>query len=103
MRFAITTDGGATPTVTLTQRAFAHQRTVAAVGEADLKGTVKNGKFSFGQSVQGTAVAVTYTGTIESRTRSKARSIRRDGEWHVHSEAVVERRPLSRRSVGGQP
>ena len=43
------------------------------LGEAELKGSVKDGKFSFTMqaNVQGTAVAVTYTGTIESKDALK--------------------------------
>ena len=74
--FTVTTDGGSgTPTVTLTQKgdSLTGHYSSQLLGEADLKGTVKNGKFSFALqgNVQGTAVPVTYTGTIESKDALK--------------------------------
>jgi hypothetical protein len=74
--FTVTTDGGSgTPTVTLTQKgdSLTGHYSSQLLGEADLKGTVKDGKFSFALqgSVQGTAVPVTYTGTIESKDALK--------------------------------
>jgi len=72
----VTTDGGSgTPTVTLTQKgdSLTGHYSSQLLGEADLKGTVKDGKFSFALqgNVQGTAVTVTYTGTIESKDALK--------------------------------
>ncbi len=74
--FAVNTDGGSgTPTVTLTQKgdSLTGHYSSQLLGEADLKGTVKDGKFSFTLqgNVQGTAVTVTYTGTIESKDALK--------------------------------
>jgi hypothetical protein len=74
--FTVTTDGGSgTPTVTLTQNgdSLTGHYSSQLLGEADLKGTVKDGKFSFALqgNVQGTAVPVTYTGTIESKDALK--------------------------------
>ena len=74
--FTVNTDGGSgTPTVTLTQKgdSLTGHYSSQLLGEADLKGTVKDGKFSFALqgNVQGTAVTVTYTGTIESKDALK--------------------------------
>ena len=74
--FTVNTDGGSgTPTVTLTQKgdSLAGHYSSQLLGEAALKGTVKDGKFSFTLqgNVQGTAVTVTYTGTIESKDALK--------------------------------
>lgn len=74
--FTVTTDGGSgTPTVTLTQKAdtLTGHYSSQVLGEADLKGSVKDAKFSFTvqADVQGTTVAVTYTGTIESKDSLK--------------------------------
>jgi len=74
--FTVTTDGGSgTPTVTLTQKgdSLTGHYSSQLLGEADLKGTVKDGKFSFTLqgNVQGTAVTVTYTGTVESKDALK--------------------------------
>lgn len=74
--FTVNTDGGTgTPTVTLTQKgdSLTGHYSSQLLGEADLKGTVKDGKFSFSLqgNVQGTAVTVTYTGTIESKDALK--------------------------------
>ena len=74
--FTVNTDGGSgTPTVTLTQKgdSLTGHYSSQLLGEADLKGTVKDGKFSFSLqgNVQGTAVTVTYTGTIESKDALK--------------------------------
>ena len=70
--FTVNTDGGSgTPTVTLTQKgdSLTGHYSSQLLGEADLKGTVKDGKFSFSLqgNVQGTAVTVTYIRTIESK------------------------------------
>jgi hypothetical protein len=78
--FTVNTDGGSgTPTVTLTQKgdSLTGHYSSQLLGEADLKGTVKDGKFSFAlrETCRGTAVTVTYTGTIESKDALKARSI----------------------------
>jgi hypothetical protein len=74
--FTVNTDGGSgTPTVTLTQKgdSLTGHYSSQLLGEAALKGTVKDGKFSFAlqANVQGTAVTVTYTGTIESKDALK--------------------------------
>ena len=74
--FTVNTDGGSgTPTVTFTQRgdSLTGHYSSQLLGEADLKGTVRDGKFSFTLqgNVQGTAVTVTYTGTIESKDALK--------------------------------
>jgi len=74
--FTVNTDGGSgTPTVTLTQKgdSLTGHYSSQLLGEADLKGAVKDGKFSFSLqgNVQGTAVTVTYTGTIESKDALK--------------------------------
>lgn len=74
--FTVNTDGGSgTPTVTFTQKgdSLTGHYSSQLLGEADLKGTVKDGKFSFTLqgNVQGTAVTVTYTGTIESKDALK--------------------------------
>jgi hypothetical protein len=74
--FTVNTDGGSgTPTVTLTQKgdSLTGHYSSQLLGEAELKGTVKDGKFSFTLqgNVQGTAVTVTYTGTIESKDALK--------------------------------
>jgi hypothetical protein len=74
--FTVNTDGGSgTPTVTLTQKgdSLTGHYSSQLLGEADLKGTVKDGKFSFSLqgNVQGTAVTVTYTGTIETKDTLK--------------------------------
>jgi hypothetical protein len=74
--FTVNTDAGTgTPTVTLTQKgdSLTGHYSSQLLGEAELKGTVKDGKFSFALqgNVQGTAVAVTYTGTIESKDALK--------------------------------
>ena len=68
--FNVTTGAGTgTPTVTLKQRgdSLSGHYSSQALGEADLKGTVKNRKitFSFTTEVQGTSLVVTYSGTVE--------------------------------------
>ena len=74
--FTVNTDGGSgTPTVTLTQKgdSLTGHYSSQLLGEAELKGTVKEGKVSFTlqASVQGTPVTVTYTGTVESKDALK--------------------------------
>ena len=74
--FTVNTDAGTgTPTVTLTQKgdSLTGHYSSQVLGEAELKGSVKDGKFSFTvqANVQGTAVAVTYNGTIESKDALK--------------------------------
>jgi hypothetical protein len=74
--FTVTTDAGSgTPTVTLTQKgdSLTGRYSSQVLGEAGLKGSAKDGKFSFTvqANVQGTAVALTYTGTIESKDALK--------------------------------
>ena len=74
--FTVNTDGGSgTPTVTLTQKgdSLTGHYSSQLLGESELKGSAKDGKFSFTlqASVQGTAVTVTYTGTIESKDALK--------------------------------
>ncbi len=74
--FTVNTDAGTgTPTVTLTQKgdSLTGHYSSQVLGEAELKGSVKDGKFSFTMqaNVQGTAIAVTYTGTIESKDALK--------------------------------
>jgi len=74
--FSVTTDGGTgTPTVTLKQdgdKLTGHYSS-AVLGEADLTGTVtgKDIKFSFKADAQGTALEVTYTGTVEDKDSLK--------------------------------
>jgi hypothetical protein len=68
--FNVTTGAGTgTPTVTLKQRgdSLSGHYSSQALGEVDLKGTVKNRKiaFSFTTEVQGTSLVVTYSGTVE--------------------------------------
>jgi hypothetical protein len=74
--FTVTTDAGTgSPAVTFAQKGdtLTGHYSSQALGEADLKGTVKDNKltFSFRTNVQGTALTVTYAGTIESSTSLK--------------------------------
>lgn len=74
--FTVTTDAGSgTPTVTLTQKGdtLTGHYSSQVLGEADLKGSVKDDKFSFTvqADVQGNSVSVTYTGTVESKDSLK--------------------------------
>ncbi len=74
--FTVTTDGGSgTPTVTLTQKGdtLTGHYSSQVLGEADLKGSAKDDKFSFTvqADVQGNSVSVTYSGTIESKDSLK--------------------------------
>ena len=74
--FSVQTDAGTgTPTVTLKQdgdKLTGHYSS-ATLGEADLTGTVtgKEFKFSFNADAQGTALTVTYAGTIEDKDSLK--------------------------------
>jgi len=74
--FTVTTDAGTgTPSVTLKQHgdSLTGHYSSQLLGEAELKGTIKNRKFSFSfrTEVQGTAIAVTYSGTVESKDSLK--------------------------------
>ena len=74
--FSVTTDAGTgTPAVTLKQVAdtLTGHYSSQVFGEIDFKGTVKDGKlnFSFSADVQGTALKVTYSGTVESNDALK--------------------------------
>ena len=74
--FSVTTDAGTgTPTITLKQQGdtLTGHYSSQALGEADLKGTVKDNtiNFSFKTEVQGTALVVTYNGTVESKDSLK--------------------------------
>jgi hypothetical protein len=74
--FDVTTGAGnGTPTVTLTQKgdSLTGHYSSQALGEAELTGSVKDGKFSFWAtvSVQGTSFDITYSGTIESKDALK--------------------------------
>src|SRR3954471_23103243 len=69
--FSVTTDAGTgTPTVTLKQQgdSLSGHYSSQALGEADLKGTVKDKKitFTFRVELQGTPLTVNYAGTVES-------------------------------------
>ncbi len=75
-QFTVNTDNGTgTPTVTLKQSgdSLTGHYSSQVLGEADLKGTVKDGKidFTFRAEVQGTALIVTYTGTVVSNDSLK--------------------------------
>lgn len=74
--FSVNTDGGTgTPTVTLKQQgdSLTGHYSSQLLGEVDLKGSVKDQKFSFTfrTEVQGTALTVTYSGTVESKDSLK--------------------------------
>jgi hypothetical protein len=74
--FEVQTDAGTgTPTVTFKQEGekVSGHYSSATLGEADLTGTLKgqNLTFTFNADLQGTAVAVTYTATVESNTAMK--------------------------------
>jgi hypothetical protein len=74
--FSVTTDAGTgTPTVTLKQQGdtVTGHYSSQTLGEADLRGTVKNGKinFTFKTEVQGTALVVSYAGTVENKDAMK--------------------------------
>ena len=74
--FSVQTDAGTgTPTVTLKQdgdKLTGHYSS-ATLGEADLTGTIKDKelKFSFSADAQGTALTVTYAGTVEDKDSLK--------------------------------
>src|SRR5215212_4729812 len=68
--FNVTTDAGTgTPTVTLKQQgdSLTGHYSSQTLGEADLKGSIKDRKFTlkFQVNVQGTSLPVTYTGNVE--------------------------------------
>jgi len=74
--FNVTTDAGTgTPAVTLKQQgdSLTGHYSSQALGEADLKGTVKDRKitFTFRIELQGTPLVVTYAGTVESNVAMK--------------------------------
>ena len=74
--FTVQTDAGSgTPTVTLKQEGekLTGHYSSQNLGEAELNGTVKGQdvKFSFSADAQGTAITVTYTGTIENKDSMK--------------------------------
>lgn len=74
--FTVTTDAGSgTPTITLKQQgdSLTGHYSSQTFGEADFKGTVKDAKINFSIKVdaQGTALVVTYTGTVESNEALK--------------------------------
>jgi hypothetical protein len=74
--FSVNTDGGTgTPTVTLKQQgdSLTGHYSSQLLGEVDLKGSVKDQQFSFTfrTEVQGTALTVTYSGTVESKDSLK--------------------------------
>lgn len=74
--FSVTTDAGTgTPTITFTQKgdSLTGHYSSQMLGEAELKGTVKDNKitFSFRIDAQGNMLTVTYTGTVESATSMK--------------------------------
>lgn len=74
--FTVTTDAGTgTPTVTLKHQGdtLTGHYSSQLLGEADLTGLIKEKKitFSFKTEVQGTALVVTYAGTIESNDSMK--------------------------------
>lgn len=68
--FTVTSDAGTgTPTVSLAQKgdSLTGQYSSQALGERELTGSVKNNAitFAFATEIQGTALTVTYKGTIE--------------------------------------
>lgn len=72
----VTTDAGTgTPTVTLKQQgdSLTGHYSSQLLGEADVKGTATGQKFTFTfrTEVQGTALVVVYTGTVESKDSLK--------------------------------
>jgi len=74
--FTVQTEAGTgTPTVTLKQdgEKLTGHYSSQTLGEADLTGTVKGAeiKFAFNADLQGQAVPVVYTGTIESKDSMK--------------------------------
>jgi len=74
--FSVVTDAGTgTPTVTLKQQgdSLTGHYSSQLLGEAELKGTVKEKEFTFwfDTNVQGTNITVTYTGTAENKDSLK--------------------------------
>jgi hypothetical protein len=74
--FTVTTDAGTgTPTVTLAQKgdSLTGHYSSQVLGESELKGSVKDQKFTFTfrTDVQGTTLVVTYSGTVESKEALK--------------------------------
>ena len=74
--FTVATDAGSgTPTVTFKQQgdSISGHYSSQAFGEVDFKGTSKEGtiRFSFGASVEGTTLTITYAGTVESADAMK--------------------------------
>ena len=74
--FSVTTDAGTgEPTVTLKQdgEKLTGHYSSATLGEADLTGTIKGQtlEFKFDADLQGTAVPVTYKGTVEGKDAMK--------------------------------
>ena len=72
----MTTDAGTgTPTVTFKQQgdSLTGHYSSQALGEADLKGTLKDGKiaFRFETELQGTKLNVTYSGTVDTKDSMK--------------------------------
>ena len=67
-----TPGGGGTPTVTLKQEGqkLTGQYTSQMVGEAPVTGSVKGSDFTFefNASIQGTTIAIVYTGTVDGST-----------------------------------
>ncbi len=75
-QFTVQTDAGTgTPTVTLKQEGekLTGHYSSETLGEADLTGTIKGAdvKFSFSASLQGQAVPVSYTGTVDGKDSMK--------------------------------
>ena len=74
--FTVTSDAGTgTPTVTLKQQgdSLTGHYSSQALGERELKGSVKNNTvtFALATEIQGTALTVTYTGTLEDANTMK--------------------------------
>ena len=74
--FSVTTDAGTgTPTVSLKQQgdSLTGHYSSQTLGEADLKGIVKDNKitFTFRIELQGTPLTVNYAGTVESKDAMK--------------------------------
>lgn len=74
--FSVTTSqGSGTPTVTFKQQgdSLTGHYSSQTLGEADFKGTIRDGKiaFSFTTQVQGYSLTVSYAGTVESADSMK--------------------------------
>jgi len=74
--FNVTTNAGTgTPSVTFKQQgdSITGHYSSQTLGEADLKGTVKDRKinFNFRVEIQGTTLTVTYSGTVEGNDAMK--------------------------------